>query len=220
MSAVKEQKIAIPGAVGELEALLTDGANDDTVVICCHPHPLHGGAMTNKVIHSVDKTMHGLGMTTIRFNFRGVGNSAGVYADGIGEQDDVLAVAAWVQQEFPGRKIALAGFSFGSFVTAMALHKLEQQGIQPAFLVSIAPPVKRFDFDGYPAPSCPWIIVMGDADDVVDPQAVFDWVDEFEQPAPLLIKMDGAGHFFHSRLIDLRERLTNAMRYTLTYLER
>lgn len=217
MSAAKEQKITIPGAVGQLEALLTVGEKDQFVVICCHPHPLHGGAMTNKVIHSVDKTMNLLGMTTIRFNFRGVGKSAGEYADGIGEQDDVLAVIEWVKQEFPGRQIALAGFSFGSFVTARAVEKMSEQ---PAFLVSVAPPVKRFDFDDYQAPKCPWIIVMGDADDVVSPEAVFEWVAEFERPAPLLIKMDGAGHFFHSRLIDLRERLTNAMRYTLTFMER
>jgi len=215
MSTVKEQKITIPGAIGNLQAVISIVEGASTIAICCHPHPLHGGAMTNKVIHTVDKTLNQLGITTIRFNFRGVGASEGEFAEGIGEQDDVLAVVDWVKQEYPNAKIGLAGFSFGSYVTAMMQSK-----VNPEFLISIAPPVARFDFSNFVAPKCPWIIVMGDADEVVDPQAVFDWVDTFENPAPLLVKMENAGHFFHSRLIDLRERLGNAMRYTLNIMER
>jgi uncharacterized protein len=211
MSERKEQKQLIDGAVGTIELLLTESVNPSHLVICCHPHPLHGGAMTNKVIHTVDKTMNQLGMHTIRFNFRGVGRSVGEYADGIGEQDDVLAVYQWAKQKYPDLPIALAGFSFGAYVTAMV-----SQRIQPAFLISVAPPVARFNFSAFQRPECPWIVVMGDADELVVPENVYQWVLSFEDNQPLLLKMDRACHFFHSRLIDMRARLANAMQYTLS----
>ena len=161
--------------------------------------------MTNKVIHTVSRTLSSLGIPSIRFNFRGVGASEGEYDEGRGEQQDLIKVIEWAQEQYPGRPLWLAGFSFGSWIAAL---QAKAQSAQQ--LISIAPPVNRFSFDDFVIPDCPWLVVMGDADEVVDPDAVFNWIDELE-PQPELIKMSGAGHFLHGRLVELREELESAL---------
>ncbi len=194
-------------ATGELEAVwdLPEEDNGEYVAVCCHPHPQHGGAMTNKVIYTVSRALAGLEMPSLRFNFRGVGHSEGDYDEGRGEQDDLISAIEFAKDAYPDRKLWLAGFSFGSWIAALQAHKQA-----PVQLISIAPPVNRFSFDEFVIPNCNWLVVMGDADEVVDPKAVFDWIDELS-PQPELIKMSGAGHFFHSRLVDLREELEEAL---------
>ncbi|AOE50493.1 alpha/beta hydrolase [Kangiella sediminilitoris] len=204
---MSSDKFLIPGAAGSIEATLDQAEGDErnAVAVCCHPHPVHGGAMTNKVIYTVSRTLASMGIPSVRFNFRGVGRSEGEYDEGRGEQQDLIKVIEWARQEYPGRPLWLAGFSFGSWIAA--LQAKEQEAAQ---LVSIAPPVNRFSFEDFEIPDCPWLVVMGDADEVVDPKAVFDWVGELE-PQPELIKMSEAGHFFHGRLVELREKLTEAL---------
>jgi len=204
---LSKDKFIIEGAVGAIEATLDapEGDERDAIAICCHPHPVHGGAMTNKVIHTVSRTLSSLGIPSIRFNFRGVGASEGEYDEGRGEQQDLIKVIEWAQEQYPGRPLWLAGFSFGSWIAAL---QAKAQSAQQ--LISIAPPVNRFSFDDFVIPDCPWLVVMGDADEVVDPDAVFNWIDELE-PQPELIKMSGAGHFFHGRLVELREELESAL---------
>lgn len=191
----------IAGDSGHLEATLDqpDIPERNAIAVCCHPHPLHGGAMTNKVIYTVSRTLAGLGIPSVRFNFRGVGKSQGEYDEGRGEQQDLIKVVEWMQQQYPGRPLWLAGFSFGSWIAALQAKKLGAQQ-----LISIAPPVNRFSFDEFQIPDCPWLVVQGDADEVVDPEAVFQWLDDLPKK-PEVIRMQGAGHFFHSRLVDLRE---------------
>ncbi|WP_251358035.1 alpha/beta hydrolase [Kangiella sp. TOML190] len=201
----------IAGDAGQLEVTwdLPEQDSEQYLAVCCHPHPVHGGAMTNKVIYTISRTLAALGMPSLRFNFRGVGHSEGAYDEGRGEQQDLLKAIEYANNEYPNRKLWLAGFSFGSWIAALQAHKQNC-----AQLISIAPPVNRFSFDDFVHPNCPWLVVMGDADEVVEPQAVFDWVDELE-PQPELIKMSAAGHFFHSRLVDLREELEAALRKNL-----
>lgn len=208
---MSKNNILIDGVAGQIEAVwdLPEADNGDYVAVCCHPHPQHGGAMTNKVIHTVSRTLAGLGMPALRFNFRGVGHSDGDYDEGRGEQQDLVKAIEFAKSEFPNRKLWLAGFSFGSWIAALQAHKQA-----PSQLISIAPPVNRFSFDDFVIPDCPWLVVMGDADEVVEPKAVFDWVDELD-PQPELIKMENAGHFFHSRLVDLREELEAALKGNL-----
>ncbi|NVJ65141.1 MAG: alpha/beta hydrolase [Gammaproteobacteria bacterium] len=208
---MNKNHILIDGDAGQLEAVwdLPETDSGDYVAVCCHPHPQHGGAMTNKVIYTVSRTLAGLGMPSLRFNFRGVGHSQGEYDEGRGEQQDLVKAIEFAKAEYPNRKLWLAGFSFGSWIAALQSH--EQA---PTQLISIAPPVNRFSFDEFLNPDCNWLVVMGDADEVVDPQAVFDWIDELE-PQPQLIKMENAGHFFHSRLVDLREELEAALKENL-----
>ncbi len=204
---MNKNHILIDGDLGSIEAVwdLPDGVQHRAVAVCCHPHPQHGGAMTNKVIHTVARTLAGLGIPALRFNFRGVGHSDGEYDEGIGEQQDLIKAIEYAKSQYPDHELWLAGFSFGSWIAALQAHKQA-----PSQLISIAPPVNRFSFDDFVIPDCPWLVVMGDADEVVDPEAVFDWIDELE-PQPELIKMEQAGHFFHSRLVDLREELEQAL---------
>jgi alpha/beta superfamily hydrolase len=153
------------------------------------------------------RSLRELGLDTVRFNFRGTGNSEGSFADGIGEADDLRAVATWFRAQRPEAALWLAGFSFGAYVSLRMAAEL-----QPSMLISIAPPVRRsWDFDSLVPPTCPWLVIQGEADEVVDPQAVFDWIDTMRDP-PDLVRMPGTGHFFHRKLMDLRGAIKHGVR--------
>jgi len=153
--------------------------------------------------------MRELGLRTVRFNYRGVGASEGKFDDGYGETDDLFAVVEWVRRTRPDDQLWLGGFSFGAYISLRAAANLSL-----GQLISIAPPVDRYDFSNLPRPTCPWLVVQGDEDDVVSADAVQSWVDETEPP-PDLIVMPQAGHFFHRRLMDLRGLLKNGVRKQL-----
>jgi uncharacterized protein len=203
--------LTFPGPAGPLECLveIADEERRSGTAIVCHPHPLHGGTMHNKVVTMLARALGELGLDTVRFNFRGVGNSAGSYDEGGGETDDVTALAAWVRRERPDDALWLAGFSFGSYVALRAASALA-----PQQLIQIAPPVGRWDFASITLPDCPWLIVQGEADEVVDPAAVFAWVDSLAKP-PQLVRMPDTSHFFHRRLMDLRGAVKNGVRDNL-----
>lgn len=199
-----EQAVTLEGPAGRLEALLEEPADVGTpkaVAVVCHPHPQHQGTMTNKVVHTASRACNLMGLPTLRFNYRGVGASEGGYADGDGETEDVLAAAAWMSERYPDSALWLAGFSFGAWVCIRAASKL-----QLAQLISIAPPVQRFDVAQLVQPRCPWLIVQGEDDELVDPGAVLDWVNGLE-PGPELVMLPGVDHFFHGKLVELRETL-------------
>ena len=145
----------------------------------------------------------------MRFNFRGTGASEGAYDDGRGETLDLLAVAEWVGRVRPDDALWLAGFSFGSYVALLAARHLPVRQ-----MISIAPPVGRWDFSAAIAPPCPWLVVQGEDDDVVEPQAVFDWIEAMPEK-PALVRMPETGHFFHRRLMDLRGAIKNGVRNNL-----
>jgi len=199
--------VLLEGAAGaiELACAVPEGGGRAGMAIICHPHPLQGGTMHNKVVTILERSLLELGLATVRFNFRGVGKSEGVHDEGRGETDDVVTIAGWLRRERPGDVLWLAGFSFGSYVALRAAPLLD-----PAQLVLVAPPAGRWDFSELHKPSCPWLVVQGEDDEVVDPAAVFDWVGTL-QPAPHLIRMPETGHFFHRRLMDLRGALKNAL---------
>jgi len=191
------KKIQIPGPAGNIEALLHEPEHPPTALaIMCHPHSLHGGTMQNKVVYTLSRAFESAGAVTIRFNFRGVGESEGTFDNGFGESTDLAAVHQWAREQLP---LWLAGFSFGSFVAArMALD------LNATRLISIAPAVTRFDFKEMTLPTCPWLIVQGDADEVVEPSAVFEWAKGLPASAQLQVIPD-VGHFFHGQLITLRD---------------
>ena len=209
--AARLERVSIAGPVGPLEAVLeradgADGAAEASYAVVCHPHPLHGGTMDNKVVTTVARALQGAGIPTLRFNFRGVGASAGTFDGGAGETEDAAAAAAYGGARWPGRRLVLAGFSFGAFVALrLALER------DTARLITVAPPVDRFDFSGFSVPRCPWLIVQGDADDVVDPGKVFAWAAALE-PKPELVVARGVGHFFHGHLSELRDAVSDAIR--------
>lgn len=197
---ITSQAVNISGPAGNIQAVLDipENISNEFISVNCHPHSLHGGTMTNKVVHTLSRSIASLGFASIRFNFRGVGESAGVYDEGNGEQDDLQAIVDWMKNEYPDSKLLLSGFSFGSFVSAFAAKQ-----VKPELLISVAPPVKRVSFDGFERPNCVWNVIMGTEDELVDYDAVKDWVKHFELP-PSLITMIGASHFFHGRLVELR----------------
>jgi uncharacterized protein len=201
MKRLVETEISITGPAGSLEALVSDADAARAVAVICHPHPQHGGTMHNKVAHTLARTFAALGLATIRFNFRGVGASAGSYADGLGEVDDAVAVLDFAQQRWPGAALWLGGFSFGGMIAIAAAARRPVER-----LVSVAPPVYRLDIAILAQPKCPWLILLGDEDELVDVDAVIAWVNELE-PGPQLIVLEGVDHFFHGRLTQLKDSL-------------
>ncbi|MBT8144408.1 MAG: alpha/beta hydrolase [Gammaproteobacteria bacterium] len=201
MKRPQARQTVVAGPAGALQTLVEAPENPVGIAVICHPHPLYQGTMTNKVAHTLARVFNDLGFVAVRFNFRGVGDSAGTYDEAVGETEDALAIRSWAESEWPGLPLWMAGFSFGAFValrsTAVRL---------PDGLVSVAIPVQRFDVESQSQPQCPWIIVQGDQDELVDAAAVVDWVNALE-PGPELVVLDGVDHFFHGRLRQLREIL-------------
>jgi alpha/beta superfamily hydrolase len=197
----EEASFALQGPAGKLETItnVADPAEARRgVAVICHPNPVQGGTMHNKVVTMVERSLRESGLDTVRFNFRGTGASEGSYDDGNGESDDLAAIVRWVRQVRPGDALWLAGFSFGSYVSLRNAAALKADA-----LISIAPPADRYRFETIALPQCPWLVVMGEEDEVVEPKKVFDWIDSLAKK-PELVRMPETGHFFHRRLMDLR----------------
>jgi alpha/beta superfamily hydrolase len=197
------EKLVIDGPAGAIEAMIErpPGARGDIVAVCCHPHPLYGGTMQNKVVHTLARACQDQSVTSVRFNFRGVGGSEGGHDDGVGESEDAAAVADHALRATGAARLWSLGFSFGGFV---AYRLATARGA--AALVTVAPPVQRFDFTRLAVPHCPWLVAQGDADDLVDHQRVLAWTRRLD-PAPEVRILAGAEHFFHGRLTELRSIL-------------
>ena len=200
------EHVSIAGQAGALEAIVEDpGVQGPSYGVICHPHPLYGGTMDNKVVTTVARALQETGIPTLRFNFRGVGASAGEFDQGVGETADADAVAAWGAERWAGRSLVIAGFSFGGYVAL----RLAQQRL-PRCLITIAPAIQGFAASTA-VPHCPWLVVQGDADELVDPSRVIDWVNTLD-PKPRLVVLPGVGHFFHGRLRELRDAVIDAIR--------
>ena len=211
MNPASSQPLALLGGAGVIEALADAPANGVPprgVAVIAHPHPLHGGTMHNKVVTMVARALRELGATTVRFNFRGTGGSAGAFDHGKGEREDLRAVVEWARAGHPGHALWLAGFSFGAYVSLSAAAAL-----RPDALISIAPPVagRGWEFDDIEIPEVPWLVVQGDADEIVDAQSVYDWIDSLPRK-PQLVRMVDTSHFFHRKLIDLRGAIQHEVR--------
>ncbi len=203
----KEKKIFLEGPVGKLEALVSGIDDSDFkrgVGIICHPHPLYQGTMNNKVVTTVIRTWQQLGVATVRFNFRGVGESEGNYDEGVGEVEDLQAVFEWVQVQDPSVKIWLAGFSFGAFVAT----RFAAQNPALTGLLTIAPALSLFDFVKLKTPTCPWLIIHGEQDELVSVTKVKDWyqllVEDDQSKHIELVVLPQASHFFHGFLGELK----------------
>jgi uncharacterized protein len=198
---MRAEVFTVAGPVGALETKLEFPDGDAALAVfgvVCHPHPLYGGAMDNKVTHVIARSMVECGVPAFRFNFRGVGASAGQFDNGRGETEDLAAVVAEGRRRFPSAALWLGGFSFGAFVALRAAESLS-----PVKLVAVAPPVARFELGDVVHPDCDWMLAQGDADDVVPPDAVLAWAEQ--QPRkPRLHVLQGAGHFFHGKLHELK----------------
>lgn len=204
----EQAEFFLTGPAGRLECIadLPKPAHErPATAILCHPHPKHGGTMRNKVVTIMERSLRESGLATVRFNFRGTGDSDGEFDEGHGETEDLLAVAEWVRRTRPEADLWLGGFSFGAYVVLRAAQELPIRQ-----LITIAPPVERYGFDELLPPNCPWLVVQGDEDEVVSAEAVSAWVDRLDQK-PELVIMEGSGHFFHRRLMDLRGLIKNCV---------
>jgi alpha/beta superfamily hydrolase len=205
----RAERMSLPGPAGALEALIetpAEAAADGAVRafgVVCHPHPLFGGTLDNKVVWTLARACQALGAPTIRFNFRGVGSSAGAYDEGRGEKADALAVIAWGRARWPHAALWLSGFSFGAAVALLAA-----EAARPSRLITVAPGITAVEVSGAAAPECPWLIVQGDADEVVPTAQVLEWARTLS-PAPEIALLPGASHFFHGRINELREVLVD-----------
>lgn len=202
----------LDGPAGRLELMVDlpePGLARAGVAIVCHPNPPDGGTLHNKVVTMTARALSELGIAAVRFNFRGVGQSGGQFDNGRGEVLDLLAVAAWVRKVRPDDALWLAGFSFGSWVALQGARQLPVKQ-----MISIAPPVGHRPFAGVLPPPCPWLVVMPEADEIVDPPTVYAWLDSLDA-SPTLVRMPDTSHFFHRRLMDLRGAIKNGVRKNL-----
>lgn len=197
MTDVFHRSIFIDGPAGRLEALLwTSGENPaNLAALVCHPHPLFGGTMHNKVVFQTAKALHGFGIPVLRFNFRGAGLSEGVHDNGRGERDDVRAALDYLAAEFPGRPILLAGFSFGSSVglrVGCADERVQE-------LIGLGLPVDNVDLNFLGACTKPKLILQGGSDQFGSREKVEQLFAAMPEPKQLVI-FDGADHFFSGAL--------------------
>ncbi|MBP8151032.1 MAG: alpha/beta hydrolase [Xylophilus sp.] len=207
----KTQKTVVTGPAGSIEAVvdapeLAPGVAARGVVVIAHPHPLFGGTMDNKVVQTLARAFVQCGWQAVRFNFRGVGATEGVYDEGRGELQDLLAV---VQQVAPQGTLALAGFSFGAFVTSHAVQALwPQRAIEKIVLVGTA--ASRFAVADIPPEAHAHTLTLhGEQDDTVPLAAVMDWARPQTLPVTVI---PGGGHFFHGQLPLLKSLVVRHLR--------
>ena len=191
------QRLALSGPAGPIEALIDRPAGAHAprgTAVIAHPHPLFGGTMDNKVVQTLARAFVQSGWTAVRFNFRGVGATAGLHDEGRGETEDMLAV---VQQCAPDGPLALAGFSFGAFVMSQTLARLGPAR-EPATLVFVGAAASRFQVATVPpALHERTLVIHGEQDDTVPLAAVLDWARP--QVLPVTV-VPGGSHFFHGQL--------------------
>lgn len=207
--ATRLQHVEVPGPAGALEGVLQEhhGAAHPIAAIVCHPHPQFGGTLHNKVTHRVAATLHALGAAVLRFNFRGVGKSAGTFDEGDGEREDARAALAWLAARHPSARRWVAGFSFGSWIAA----RLAASDASIERLILIAPPVARSGFSLLQDLSVPKLVIQGTADDLCPPMALHPEFERWAGPKRLVL-IEGATHFFDKRLGELAHALVEALR--------
>jgi alpha/beta superfamily hydrolase len=201
--------VTIPGPAGGLEGLLQidEGVEYQTAALVCHPHPLYGGTMHNKVVHRTAAALAELKVAVLRFNFRGVGKSVGSHDQGRGELEDARGALQFLRDSFPSARRWVAGFSFGAGIAA----RLADQEKDVDQLILIAPSVDRSDFDVLRTASVPKLVVQGTRDDVCPLAALEKTFAGWAEPKAM-VRIEGATHFFDRQLGELSKALVQALR--------
>lgn len=196
--------LEVPGPSGPLEALLQerDEGEHGWIAVMCHPHPLYGGTLHNKVVHRAAATLFALGCAVLRFNFRGTGRSAGTHDRGVGEVEDARAALGFLSARHPEARRILGGFSFGAAMAA----KLAVTEPRLERLVLIAPPVTSHDFSGLESAAVPKLVIQGTADVTCPPVHLKEQYPAWAEPKRL-IEIAGATHFFDRQLAEVARAL-------------
>lgn len=210
--ALPTETLTIDGPAGTIEVLRDAPECVQGIAIVAHPHPLFGGANTNKVTYTLAKTLRDLGYCALRPNFRGVGASAGTHDNGVGETEDLLALIAWAKNAYGDAPIVLAGFSFGAFVQARVAKRLADAGSPARRLILVGTAsgfiegARHYETEAVAADT---IVIHGSRDQVVPLANVLAWAEPLNLP---VVVVPGADHFFHARLGMLREIIERAWR--------
>jgi len=206
------EKFFIDGPVGPIEILRDTPEGAHGLAIVAHPHPLFGGTNTNKVAHTLARTLCGLGYCSLRPSFRGVGGTAGTHDHGDGESDDLLAVIDWAQAQYGDGPLVLAGFSFGAFVQTRVAKRLAAAGRPAKRLVLVGTAsgfiegARTYDTEAVTPDT---IVIHGNRDETVPLENVLAWAEPLQVP---VVVVPGADHFFHTRLHILRDIIVRAWR--------
>jgi alpha/beta superfamily hydrolase len=196
--------LIIEGPAGQLEALLKEPAGEvSRVAIVCHPHPLFGGTMHNKVVYRIAKAFLNEGFATLRFNFRGTGRSQGTHDAGNGEQDDLRAVIRFTEEKYSGAELWLAGFSFG----ARVMLNVGCAESHARALVAGGTPVSKYDFSNFAGCDKPKLFIQGGADQFGSVEDLEKFVAGMKGSSQTKI-IDGADHFFEGRLDEMQQAVT------------
>ncbi len=210
MAEIFHRRFFLKGATGRLEATLWTRPESGTTklaAVVCHPHPLYGGTLHNKVVYQVAKTLHRLGAPVLRFNFRGAGMSEGQHDDGRGEQDDVRAAIDFLAETFSDAPILLAGFSFGASV-GLSVGCRDKR---VAELVGLGLPVDDSDLSFLKKCGKPKLIVQGGQDQYGSAEKIRKLLEEMAEPKRLVI-VEGADHFFAGKLEQVEEAVLDWMK--------
>ncbi|MDQ6964676.1 MAG: alpha/beta fold hydrolase [Mariprofundales bacterium] len=199
---VNHQRISIAGPAGRLQAIYQPGRADKPKVVICHPHPCYGGTMRNRVVYWMARAFEEQGCAVLRFNFRGVEQSEGVWDNGVGESDDAHAALDWLDRQQPATPLWLAGFSFGCYAGLRAARHDER--VHRMFAVS--PAVEHYSFNFMAGEFRPLTIIQGERDEVVSADAVIRWAQTV--PHAEVIRVADAGHFYPNHQHELQQALS------------
>lgn len=196
-----DHRFTLDGPVGLLEGISHGIHGSNKVAIICHPHPLHEGTMHNKVVHMLGRAFNNQAISSIRFNYRGVGHSEGTFGESVGETEDLITVIDWLFKVQPQSQLILAGFSFGAYIAAAGASKRPCEQ-----LFSVCPAVLNQPFDILTDIRCPWVVIQSTEDEVVPPESVYAWFERHQQKVstPMILLKEIASHFFHGKLVPLR----------------
>ena len=197
----------IPGAVGQLEALLDAPAGEPrAAVVFAHPLPTQGGTMHTKVVFQSAKALARIGCVVLRFNFRGVGMSAGTWDNGRGELDDYKAALAYIAETYPGLQMWAAGFSFGSYIATTA----GADDDRVCALIAVAPPVDKYEFASVKMSAKPKFIVHGERDELISLRLLRHFYAQLHEPKEL-IEIDRANHLFDGQASEVGDALADLL---------
>ena len=193
----------IGGPLGPLEALLDEPSGEPrAAVVFAHPLPTHGGTMHTKVVFQSAKALARIGCVVLRFNFRGVGRSAGAWDEGRGEKDDYRAALDFMAARYPGAELWAAGFSFGSYIAMTCGAEDARVGA----LIGIAPPVDRYDYGIVKQTAKPKFLVHGERDELIPLRAVREFYAQLQEPKELVV-IDRANHLFDGQASEVGDAL-------------